>query len=285
MTATIGSFQQIIMQRLSQAGIKETRLEARLILCHVLAVDTAVLIGYPERAVNAQQGAEIETILERRCQREPLSQIFGQKEFWSLPFKVTADTLTPRPDSETLIEAVLRYRPEFDQPLRILDLGTGTGCLLLSLLSEYPNASGVGVDISQAAVVVAQENAKALGMAKRCTIMQGSWFDPVAGQEPFDIIISNPPYIPQGEKASLQPEVRKYDPDLALFGGIDGLDPYRHLAAQAANYLIDDGLVVVEFGQGQESKIRSIVELNGLKTIEECSDLAGITRCAIISKK
>lgn len=284
MTTTIGSLLHHIMQRLEQAGIEETRLEARLILCHALEVDTTVLIGYPEREISADRQVAIEAILTRRCQREPLSQIFGQKEFWSLSFKVTADTLTPRPDSETLIEAVLRHRPDLDHPLRILDLGTGTGCLLLSLLSEYPKAQGLGVDISQGAVDVAQENAIALGVSDRCAIVQGSWFNPVAGRGPFDIIISNPPYIPQGEKDRLQPEVRDYDPDLALFGGEDGLDPYRLIAERGAQYLSENGLIVVEFGQGQENDVRAIMEFSTLKTLEECRDLGGITRCAIISK-
>ena len=186
-----------------------------------------------------------------------MAHILGQREFWSLAFKVTADTLDPRPDSETLVQAVLDQVPERSAPVRLVDFGTGTGCLLLSLLHELPNAVGLGVDASAAALAIAAENANALGLAQRTTFRRGHWDD---GIEPgFDIVLSNPPYIPSGDIPGLQPEVASFEPRLALDGGADGLDAYRRLGPAAMRLLVSDGLAVLEIGIGQGDSVRRMM--------------------------
>lgn len=262
--------------RLTAAGIDQPWREARLLLAAGTGAGMSTIMAWPERMVIPEHAARFDSWLQRRLAHEPISRILGRREFWSLPFIVTPATLDPRPDSETLIEAVLAAYPDRERPYRIVDFGTGTGCLLLALLSEYPNARGFGVDRSEAAALVARDNAEALGFAARAEIGVGDWDSGLDGG--FDIVISNPPYIPSRDLAGLMPAVRLYDPPGALDGGGDGLDPYRVLSRAAARLLVPGGGVFFEVGQGQAEDVERLLTAAGLRDCERRSDLAGIAR-------
>lgn len=278
----LGAILKETADRLAKAGIETARLDARLLVCHATGVELSTLIGFPERDVSADQLAALETLVSLREQRKPVSQILGSKEFWSLDFMVTEDTLTPRPDTETLIDGVLKETPD-DKTISILDLGTGTGCILLSLLHDLPKATGVGVDISPKALVVAQQNAQTLKLADRVCFKESNWFEKVTG--PFDIIVSNPPYIPDGDIKGLEDDVACHEPRLALAGGKDGLDCYRLIVNEAWNYLKPDGLIGFEIGEGQDKDIAGLLEQAGFSCIQTANDLAGIARCVFARKK
>jgi release factor glutamine methyltransferase len=279
---TIGDLLKDGAARLAQAGIDGATREVRLLLQTAAGVPVSTQIAFPERTISADATARFGALLERRASREPMAHILGQREFWSLPFKVTADTLDPRPDSETLVQAVLDQVPDRSVPLRLLDFGTGTGCLLLALLHELPNATGIGVDMSAAALAIAMENAGALGLAQRATFHRGNWDD---GIDPgFDIVLSNPPYIPSGDIPGLQPEVASFEPRLALDGGSDGLDAYRCLGPAAARLLLPDGLAAFDIGIGQSDSVRRIMAAAGLRHIATARDLAAVERCLLFRK-
>jgi len=248
--------------------------EACLLMAHALNTSYEDIYFAKDRALTEAEEGTFITLLERRLHHEPLSKIREYREFWSLTFRITADTLDPRPDSETLIQAVLDTYPNRTLNYRILDLGTGTGCLLLSLLSEFPNATGIGVDYSEAAALIAQENAIQLKLNNRTSFLVGNWGEAVSG--PFDIIISNPPYI--GRKEILPREVEEYDPRLALIAGEDGLDGYRALADQFFHLAAPNSKLFLELGQGQLSAVKSI--FSNSYFINSFKDLQGITRCA-----
>jgi release factor glutamine methyltransferase len=268
--------------RLAKAGIDGAAREVRLLLQAAAGIPVATQIAFPERTIAPDAAARFDALLERRVRREPMAYILGQREFWSLAFKVTADTLDPRPDSETLVQAVLDQVPERSAPVRLVDFGTGTGCLLLSLLHELPNAVGLGVDASAAALAIAAENANALGLAQRTTFRRGHWDD---GIEPgFDIVLSNPPYIPSGDIPGLQPEVASFEPRLALDGGADGLDAYRRLGPAAMRLLVSDGLAALEIGIGQGDSVRRMMAAAGLRHIATARDLAAVERCLLFRK-
>ncbi len=264
---------------LAEAGIGKPRMEARLLAGHALRVDPAVVLGHPERALTRIERTRLAILVRRRARREPIAQLFGEREFWSLKFKVTADVLTPRPDSETVVEAALAGVPDRGAPLRLLDLGTGTGCLLLALLSELEGAQGLGVDISPAAVEVARANAAALGFADRATFRTGDWGRGIRG--PFDLIVANPPYIPSSAVESLEPEVARFEPRRALSGGVDGLDCYRRLVPDVARLLKPGATAVVEVGAGQAARVSAILAGHGLHPVAIQADLSGIERCLI----
>lgn len=272
-----------VSSALDAAGIENARFEARLIVCHALSVETSTLIGYPEREISTQDQTVISDILKRRLSREPMSQILGEREFWSLTFKVTKDTLTPRPDSETLIEAVLDHLPDLERSLAVIDLGVGTGCLLLSVLSEYRQARGIGVDLSEAALTVARENADKLNLSDRTLFQNGNWLAGIDGT--FDLILSNPPYIPLSDRDILSPEVRDHEPDTALFAGDDGLDDYRILAEQIPNRLKPGAIAVIELGIYQGKDVSELMIAQGLEVLEVRKDLGGIERCLVLRKK
>lgn len=218
----------------------------------------------------------------RRCKREPLAQIIGHQPFWSLDFYVNQHSLTPRSDSEIVVEAALAQLPETQKPYRLLDLGTGTGCLLLTLLHERPLATGVGVDVSDKALAVAAQNTSGLGLDARVSLRLGNWTEGLTGV--FDLIISNPPYIPEGERESLMPEVRDYEPQTALFGGADGLRDYRLILSAAPEFMAASASLVLELGIGQAEAVRQIAHHAGLKWIETRRDLGGIERAIIFRK-
>ena len=264
---------------LAAAGIENPRLEARLLLRDVLGVSMETLIGYPEQAVAKDDRAALRLLVARRAAREPLAYILGSREFWSLPFRVTPATLVPRPDSETLIEAALAHVGDRHRPLRILDLGTGSGCLLLALLSELPAAWGVGVDLSAAALDVARGNAGVLGLADRSDWVRGNWCDGICGT--FDVIVSNPPYVAEAELSRLAPEVARFEPRLALGGGSDGLACLRAIIPGLARCGTPDSVFVIEVGAGQAPAVAALLREHGLHPTEIVADLSGIPRCLV----
>jgi release factor glutamine methyltransferase len=221
----------------------------------------------------------VRLIMDRMVAREPLSRILGRREFWGLEFALSADTLDPRPETETIVEAVLRRFPDQDKPLRLLDLGTGTGCILLALLSEFPNAVGFGVDLSGGAAATAQRNAGRLGFADRAHFLVGDWGAAISGQ--FDAIIANPPYIPDALLAGLPREVALHDPQLALSGGKDGLEAYRSLAMVLGRLLRPKAFFFGEIGLGQERAVAAIIRASGLVIDGYENDLAGTARCVV----
>jgi release factor glutamine methyltransferase len=260
--------------RLRAAGCETPELDARLLFHAATGLAREDLILAPEQVIAPDRRARFEGFLQRRVAREPVSRILGEREFYGRVFRVTPDVLDPRPDTETLIEAALALMP---QGARLLDLGTGTGAIAVTLLAERPDATGVAVDVSEAALGVARENAAWLGVADRLTLVLGNWFSSVSGQ--FDIIASNPPYIPAAEIAGLSPDVRNFDPALALLGGEDGLDPYREIAAGAAAHLKPEGHVLVEIGAGQAEDVAAIFAARGFSLRAAHSDLGGHVRC------
>lgn len=269
------------VEQLEAAGVDSAHLDARLLLARVLGVGRAYLTMHADEFLSDAEWMAFDALIERRAAREPMAQILGEREFWSLNFRVTADTLDPRPDSETIIEAVLQYVPSRQSRLLMADFGVGSGCLLLSLLSEYPQAHGLGVDMSDAALEVAEKNAHALGLASRAIFHKTSWGEGVIGR--YDVIVSNPPYIPEADMEDLEPEVTEYEPRSALVGGKDGLDAYRALLPDVKRLLAPHGVAVLEFGEGQAADVAAIAEANGLRQLETCKDLAGIERCIVLA--
>lgn len=276
---TIGDWLADATARLKTVGIDNPRLDAHLLLCHHMNIDRAQIIAFPEREIINE--ALLSEHLNRRLSREPLSHIVGKREFWGLEFHVNADVLDPRPDSETLVEALLGRISDKNAPLKLIDFGTGSGCLLLALLSELPNATGVGVDISDKALGVAKLNAQNLGFEERCDFIQSDWGDKIS--QKADIIMSNPPYIPAQDIAGLQAEVKDFEPRLALDGGTDGLYPYSIIAKIAFKLLKKNGLLGVEFGVGQEQDVASILCDAGHSDLKQHLDLGQITRCITAS--
>lgn len=268
--------------KLAHAGIKNSYQEARLLLKYALHFSLEEILVSPHRELTPKQLEKYENWVLRRSSYEPLSKIKQEKEFWSLPFIVNAETLDPRPDSETLIETVLKTYPSRERVFNILDLGVGTGCLIIALLHEYPFSFGLGVDKSAEALKVAQLNSERFNLQARLRLIQTSWGEEV--NEKFDIVISNPPYIPEKERQMLSPEVIHYDPGMALFGGEDGLEAYRSLAPHVFRLLKFSGHLFLEIGQGQEKAVEKILQASGLILQEWIPDLAGIIRCGIFQK-
>lgn len=280
-TATVGALLQAATRRLTEEGNDNPRLDARLLLAHALGAEGR-LHGREDDPVTAEDRTRYAAFLARRIGGEPVSRILGSREFWSLEFDLSPATLDPRPDSETLIDALLELHPDRARAYRILDLGTGTGCLLLAALSEFPNAEGVGVDIDADCIQVARKNAEKLCLSSRARMIRSRWADNVNG--PFDIVLSNPPYIPTSDIAELQPEVKTHDPMQALDGGPDGLDAYRNIAEYLPSLLGEDGLAVLEFGEGQGPSISRIMDASGLTVDGFRNDLAGIERCILVRR-
>ncbi|MDP3255846.1 MAG: peptide chain release factor N(5)-glutamine methyltransferase [Bosea sp. (in: a-proteobacteria)] len=263
-------------RRLLQAGIDNAALEARWLVEHLSSGSDAPASWTPAMA------AALDEAVDRRLAGEPFWRILGEREFWGLPFRLSPATLEPRPDSETLIAAALdQLGARRQEPLRILDLGTGTGCLLVTLLRECPAASGIGIDLSSEACETARMNAALNGVAGRALLGVGSWTDGLDGR--FDLIVSNPPYIPSADIATLDAVVRDHDPLLALDGGRDGLDPYRIFARTLPDRLADGGHVVLEIGAGQEEDVKAIMRGGGFIWRGSRSDLGGHPRALIFA--
>lgn len=266
-------------KRLAQAGVEESRRDARILLAAALGIDAATLLARDGREPAPDEAARFQAMIDRRAAREPVARILGRRGFWTLDLQVTPDTLDPRPDSETLVEAVLAHVPGRSAPLRLLDLGTGSGCLLLALLSELPNATGIGVDRSEGAARVARANARAARLDDRAGFVVGDWAASLDAR--FDVILSNPPYIERVAIEGLAPEVRDHDPRAALDGGPDGLDAYRAILGDAGRLMAPGALVALELGKDQDRPVACLVEAAGLKVEEIRPDLAGIGRCII----
>jgi release factor glutamine methyltransferase len=280
MTATVGTALQAAVGRLFAAGIDTARLDARLLLGDVLRLETADLVAHPERPLAAAEFGRFRNLIERRCRHQPVSQLLARREFWGLSFRVTADTLIPRPETEIVVEAALAGLADRAQAVRILDLGTGTGCLLLGLLHELPRATGMGIDRSPAALAVARANAEALGLVERAEFRLGNWTDRLTAS--FDLIVSNPPYISTSDMDRLEPEVARHEPRLALHGGWDGLDCYRAIAGGLAGILHPDGRLLLEIGADQGDSVAAIFAAGGFRCTDRRDDLAGLPRCLVL---
>jgi release factor glutamine methyltransferase len=254
------------------------RLEARLLLAHALGVTQNDLIREPQRTIDP---GPYQALLTRRIAHEPVSLITGHREFWSLDFLVSPATLIPRPDSETVIAAALAAFANRTPPQRILDLGTGTGCLLLALLTEFPSAHGIGLDRAPGAASLAKANATRLGLSNRSAFAVTDWTNPIAGR--FDLIVSNPPYIASPDIASLMPEVAHHEPRSALDGGPDGHDAYRTILPTLADHLAGNGVVVLEVGQGQANYVAQIARRDGWQAAFRL-DLGDIARAIILTR-
>ncbi|WP_373503566.1 peptide chain release factor N(5)-glutamine methyltransferase [Aestuariivirga sp.] len=259
---------------LTLAGCETPVLDARLLLQAASGLTREDIILEPERELDRDAAERFRHMIERREAREPVSRILGEREFYGRVFEVTPDVLDPRPDTETLVDAALKQMPA---NARILDLGTGTGSIILTLLAERSDAAGTAADISPAALGVARMNAARLKLENRVTFRQASWFEGVAGQ--FDLIVSNPPYIPAAHIAGLAPDVRNFDPHLALVGGTDGLNPYRAIAEGARDHLAAGGHVLVEIGVGQADDVTAIFRNQGFQLAQSHQDLGGHIRC------
>jgi len=268
-----------VAQSFRTSGIEEPDADARVLIGRALHVDRARLIAQSDRVLESREITVISALVTRRLRREPVSRILGQKEFWSLSISVTPDVLVPRPETETVVEAALDFVMRGGlrlEKLRILDIGTGSGALLVALLNELPNAAGTGTDVSSAALDVARTNAVRCRVDSRCDFVVCDIASGVEG--PFDLIVSNPPYIAHDEIVTLAPEVRDYDPQVALDGGRDGLDAYRSIAGDAKRILAPGGRLFVELGVGQNEQVRVLFTEAGLSPGIPRSDLAGIPR-------
>jgi len=271
------SLRRLAETRLREAGIDTPDLDARYLLEHALGLTRTDFITKSEQAVSETDAARALALIDRRVAREPVGRILGHRAFWTIDLALNPDTLEPRPDTETVVEAVLKAVPDTGAPLSLLDLGTGTGCILLALLAELPNARGLGVDLSPLAVEAATGNAERNGLAARARFQTGDWGNGL--NDRFDIVVSNPPYIPSAEIAALAPEVRDHDPRRALDGGPDGLEPYRIIAVQLPALLVPGGLAAFEVGQGQAPDVARLLDAQGFQEIALLRDLGGIERC------
>jgi release factor glutamine methyltransferase len=277
--------------RFESAGIEAAELDARILTGATLGLDLTGLIKAARRPVTEDEAATLEAFARRRRAGEPVARILGSKEFWGLPFKLSTETLVPRPDTETVVELalemmramMLRALPRSADPIRIADIGTGSGAILLALLSELPDAIGVGTDISSAALLTASENAAEQGLTSRASFVACSYA--AALSEGFDLIVSNPPYVRSSDVAELAVEVRDHDPHRALDGGADGLDAYRDLIPQAARILKPGGALVVEAGIGQSGDIEGLMTAAALTIAgPPRTDLGGVLRALACRK-
>jgi release factor glutamine methyltransferase len=260
-------------RRLEAAGIDSPVIDARLLVEAAAGATRADIIADPHRALAPDQDAALEAFLVRRERREPVSHILGAKGFWKIMLRVTRDVLTPRPDTETILDVVLPAFPESAR-FSVLDLGVGSGAILLAILAERPGARGLGVDVSEEALAVARENAANLGLASRAALLRGDWTAGLDG-DGFDLVVSNPPYIPTAQIETLAPEVRDHEPRLALDGGADGLEAFRRIAPEALRVLRPGGRFAVEMGPGQGAAVRAMFEVAGatdLRTVRDLSD-------------
>jgi release factor glutamine methyltransferase len=277
---SLAAVRRTVAESLRRGGVDSPELDARLLIGHALALDAAALVTQSQRELAYEEAAAITCLAARRLMHEPVSRIIGRKEFWKLSLRLDSQTFVPRPETETVVEAALAAaHPGLSdmRTLRVADLGTGSGALLLAILSEFPESFGVGTDINVAALRCARENA--IGFGARASFVACHYGTALAG--PVDLIVSNPPYIPQEEIADLPPEVCAFDPHLALDGGPDGLDGYRAIAADARRLLAPAGVLVVELGFGQAAGVRSLFEAAGLACAPPRHDLCGIPRALV----
>lgn len=279
---TVGAHLCRAGRALRRAGIESPRREARLLLAHAVECRTEDLLRDPHAAVPPEAAHRFGALLRRRCTREPVAYLLGATEFWSLPVAASPATLIPRADSETLIEEALAAFPRREAVRRVLDLGTGTGCLLLAALTEFPAAKGIGVDIEPAAAMLARRNAAALGLAERAAFVAGAWAAALAGGA-FDLVLCNPPYVEAEAIARLAPEVARHEPRSALDGGADGLDAYRALLPEIRRMLAPSGRAVIELGQGQRPAVEALAAAAALVPLGCRDDLGGVDRALLLA--
>jgi release factor glutamine methyltransferase len=270
-------------ERLKAAGIDSPAIDARLLLEAAAGVTRTQIVLEPYRGLSAEERATLDSYLERRAQREPVSHILGRKGFWKIMLNVGKSVLTPRPDSEVVVDSVLAAFDEA-RAFTILDLGVGSGAILLAILAERPNARGLGVDICEDALAVARENAANLGLERRAALLRGDWTAGLSS-ESFDVVVANPPYIRTDEIDGLEPEVRDYEPRVALDGGADGLSAYRRLAPEILRVLKPDGVFAVEIGWDQASAVEALFVAAGAEDVRTRKDLADRDRVVGGAKK
>ena len=282
MTSLVGAWTGA-RKRLEAAGIDSPAIDARLLLEVAAGVSRTDIVTDPYRELSAEQDAAFDAFLARRERREPVSHIVGRKGFWKIMLDVNAHVLTPRPDTEVIVDLVLAAYPE-RQPFSFIDLGIGSGAIALAILAERPAAKALGVDVSEEALAVARENAANLGLAGQIALLRGDWTQGLADAS-FDLVVSNPPYIASDEIETLDPEVRDHEPRLALDGGADGLDAYRVLAPEALRLLRPDGLLAFEIGHTQAGDVSAILQEAGAEDIRVHRDLAQRDRVVTAAKK
>lgn len=266
--------------RFTAAGLDTPEREARALMRAALGLSDLDIVARGDEAVPASDIARLRELAERRASGEPLARLTGRREFWSLDLALAPETLVPRPDTETLIEAALEVFPDRRAPLHILDLGTGSGAILAALLSEYPAAWGLGVDLAQGAARQARDNLARLGLGQRAAVMVGRWDSAISAR--FDLVVSNPPYIPSTDIPALEVEVRAHDPLLALDGGADGLDAYRAIAAALPRLLAPEGRAILELGIGQEADVVALLAASGFHADGPARrDLGGLARAIV----
>jgi len=279
---SVGAFLCQAGQALRAAAVEAPRLEARRLLAHAMECREEDLLRDPRAAVPDAARVAFAGMLRRRLAHEPMAHIAGRQGFWTLDLEVSAATLIPRADSEALVEAALAAFPDRGAIRSVLDLGTGTGALLLAVLAEAPGAWGVGLDVVPAAARLAAGNAAANGLASRACFLAGDWDDSLAGR--FDLVLSNPPYIESGAIAGLMPEVARHEPQRALDGGADGLDAYRRIACRLPALLAPGGRAVLELGAGQRDAVEAIAATAGLASLGAAHDLGGIERALVLAR-
>nr|WP_303626095.1 peptide chain release factor N(5)-glutamine methyltransferase [Rhodopseudomonas palustris] len=275
---TLAAARRAVGKLFRDAGLESPDLDARLLVGEATGLDLTGLVGQGERVATPEEAERLARFAVRRLAGEPVARILGQREFWGLPLRLGADTLVPRPDTETVVEVALEFlRAEARPRPRILDIGTGSGAILLALLSECRDATGIATDISLGTLRVARTNAATLGLSDRAHFVACDYASALSGS--FDLIVSNPPYIPAGDIAALDTEVRDHDPRRALDGGADGLDAYRRIAPESVRLLRPGGALVVEIGQGQDDDVAALMRAAGLTVSEPPRvDLGGILR-------
>jgi release factor glutamine methyltransferase len=276
----LAGIRQQMAQTFSRAGIESAELDSRILLCHAAGIEPVEFVARADQEAGHDLVERVWQLTERRLKGEPVARITGKKEFWSHEFRLGPDTLVPRPDSETIVEAALAARPDRNAPLSVLDLGTGAGILLAAILLERPNAHGIALDRNEGALRVARSNLAVLGLASRAAFVCGDW-GAALGQK-FDLVVSNPPYIESSSIPSLRIEVRAYDPAMALDGGTDGLDAYRAICAGLPRLLAEEGIAVFELGMGQQSAVSAIARAAGLIINDVKTDLAGCPRALVL---
>jgi release factor glutamine methyltransferase len=283
---TVASARRAVAQAFAAARLDTPELDARVLLGHALGLDHAGIAAGSDRRLAAAELEQLERIAARRLRREPVARIVGVKEFWGLPIRLSPATLVPRPETETVVEtalAALEAEGRRAHPLRLADLGTGSGAILCALLTELPAAFAVGTDINPSALATARENARALGVERRAAFIVGDLGAAIASG--LDLLVCNPPYVRRAEIESLAPEVRDYEPRRALDGGDDGLSAYRALAGDAARLLGARSHLVLEIGAGQASAVTALFRAQGFDSVDRHPDLAGIDRALHIRRK
>jgi release factor glutamine methyltransferase len=280
-SATVGATLREAVQKLERANVPSAPLAAELLLMHALNRDRTFLYAHPESPVDPTQLEKFNSLINKRAAGTPTQYLTGRQEFWGMDFEVTPDVLIPRPETEHLIEVALSRIGESrrNNPLRIADVGTGSGCIAVALAKEFPNANIFATDISSAALAIAQRNAARNSFANRITFSECNLLEGIPEHPPLNVIVSNPPYVARKDAASLPIDVREHEPELALFAGEDGMEIYPHLIAQAKTHLVEGGLLVLELGLGLFENVSDLLEArSGWTRVSATEDLAGIVR-------